>query len=74
MGTGAKQVIYNALMASLAPGDEVIVPAPTGSRTPDMTVLAEGVPVVVPCPEKHGFKLQPKDLEAAITRAPSGSS
>jgi aspartate aminotransferase len=67
VGTGAKQVIYNALMASLAPGDEVIVPAPHWVSYTDMTVLAEGVPVVVPCPEKFGFKLQPRDLEAAIT-------
>ena len=67
VGTGAKQVIYNALMASLAPDDEVIVPAPHWVSYTDMTVLAEGVPVVVPCPEKYGFKLQPNDLEAAIT-------
>ena len=67
VATGAKQVIYNALMASLAAGDEVIVPAPHWVSNTDMTLLAEGVPVVVPCPEDRGFKLQPEDLEAVIT-------
>ena len=67
VGAGAKQVICNALMASLAPGEEVIVPAPHWVSYTDMTVLAEGVPVVVPCPANRGFKLQPGDLEAAIT-------
>jgi aspartate aminotransferase len=67
VGAGAKQVICNALMASLAPGEEVIVPAPHWVSYTDLTVLAEGVPVAVPCPENRGFKLQPEDLEAAIT-------
>jgi len=67
VGTGGKQVLYNALMASVNPGDEVIIPAPYWVSYPDMTILAEGVPVVVPCPEAKGFKLQPEDLEAAIT-------
>ncbi|MBN8530772.1 MAG: pyridoxal phosphate-dependent aminotransferase [Alphaproteobacteria bacterium] len=68
VGTGAKQVIYNALMASLNPGDEVIIPAPYWVSYPDMAILAEGVPVIVACPEKNGFKLQPADLEKAITK------
>jgi len=67
VGTGGKQVIYNALMATLDPGDEVIVPAPYWVSYTDMTVLAEGVPVEVPCGPGHKFKLLPEDLERAIT-------
>ena len=67
VGTGGKQVIFNALMATLDPGDEVIVPAPHWVSYTDMTLLAEGKPVAVACPEATGFKLQPADLERAIT-------
>jgi len=67
VGTGGKQVIFNALIASLDPGDEVIIPAPYWVSYPDITLLCEGVPVVVPCPENSRFKMQPEDLEAAIT-------
>ncbi len=67
VGTGGKQVLYNALMASLNPGDEVIIPAPYWVSYPDMTLLAEGTPVFVKCPESNGFKLKPEDLEKAIT-------
>ncbi|HET8727073.1 MAG TPA: aspartate transaminase [Alphaproteobacteria bacterium] len=67
VGTGGKQVLYNALMATLEPGDEVIVPAPYWVSYPDMVLLAEGTPVAVPCPANNGFKLLPEDLEAAIT-------
>src|SRR5882724_5749105 len=67
VGTGGKQVLYNALMSSLNPGDEVVIPAPYWVSYPDIVVLAEGVPVFVKCDEKHGFKLQPADLERAIT-------
>lgn len=67
VGTGGKQVLYNALMASLNPGDEVIIPAPYWVSYPDMVLLAEGTPVAVDCPKEYNFKLQPKDLEAAIT-------
>jgi aspartate aminotransferase len=67
VGTGGKQVLYNALMATLNPGDEVIVPAPYWVSYPDMVLLADGVPVPVECPEAVGFKLQPADLEKAIT-------
>jgi aspartate aminotransferase len=66
VGTGGKQVLFNALLASLNPGDEVIIPAPYWVSYPDMTALAEGVPVFVECPEKDGFKLRPEALEAAI--------
>ena len=65
---GAKQVIFNAFMATLAAGDEVIVPAPYWASYTDLASLAEGQPVAVPCPQNHGFKLRPQDLEAAITR------
>ncbi len=64
---GGKQSIYNALMATLDPGDEVIIPTPYWVSYPDITVLAEGTPVIVDCPAENGFKLDPADLEAAIT-------
>jgi len=67
VGTGGKQVLYNAFMATLDPGDEVIIPAPYWVSYPDMALLAEGTPVFVDCPAENGFKLQPDDLEAAIT-------
>jgi len=67
VGTGGKQVLYNALMATLNPGDEVIIPAPYWVSYPDMVLLAEGEPVIVPCPQERNFKLQPEDLEKAIT-------
>ena len=67
VGAGGKQIIYNALMATLDPGDEVIIPAPYWVSYPDMTLLAGGTPVIVRCPEQAGFKLQPEDLEQAIT-------
>src|SRR3546814_2254737 len=54
-------------MATLEPGDEVIVPAPYWVSYPDMVLLAEGTPVAVPCPANNGFKLLPEDLDAAIT-------
>lgn len=67
VSNGAKQVLFNALMATLAPGDEVILPTPCWVSYIDMTKLAEGVPVELPCPQNNGFKLRPEDLEAAIT-------
>jgi len=67
VGTGGKQVLYNAFMATLDPGDEVIIPAPYWVSYPDMAILAEGKPVFVDCPQETGFKLQPADLEKAIT-------
>jgi aspartate aminotransferase len=67
VGCGAKQVIFNALLATLNEGDEVIIPAPYWVSYPDMTALAEGTPVIVPCPESQGFKLLPAQLEQAIT-------
>jgi aspartate aminotransferase len=67
VGTGGKQVLYNALMATVNPGDEVIVPAPYWVSYPDMVILAEGTPVEVACSENQNFKLTPEALEAAIT-------
>lgn len=67
VGTGGKQVLYNALMASVNPGDEVIIPAPYWVSYPDMVLLAEGTPVAVECSKENEFKLQAADLEAAIT-------
>jgi aspartate aminotransferase len=67
VGAGGKQIIYNALMATLDRGDEVIIPAPYWVSYPDMTLLAGGTPVIVRCPEQTGFKLQAEDLEQAIT-------
>ncbi len=67
VGCGGKQTIYNALMATLDPGDEVIIPAPYWVSYPDITLLAEGTPVTVDCPAEADFKLRPEDLDAAIT-------
>ena len=67
VGSGGKQVIYNALMATLDPGDEVIIPAPYWVSYPDMVLLAEGKPVIVVGAADKGFKIQPADLEKAIT-------
>ncbi|GEO15285.1 pyridoxal phosphate-dependent aminotransferase [Microvirga aerophila] len=67
VGTGGKQVIYNALLATLNPGDEVIVPAPYWVSYPEMVGLCGGTPVFVDCTMEHNFKLQPDALERAIT-------
>jgi aspartate aminotransferase len=67
VSTGGKQVLYNALMATINPGDEVIIPAPYWVSYPEMVALAGGEPVPVVCTAEFGFKLQPAALEAAIT-------
>ncbi len=67
VSTGAKQVIYNALMATLNPGDEVIIPAPYWVSYPDMVLLGQGVPVFVEGAAQNNFKILPADLEKAIT-------
>ena len=67
VGTGGKQVIFNALMATVQKGVEVIVPAPFYVSYPDLVLLAGGTPVPVTCPPEKGIKLQPEDLEKAIT-------
>ena len=68
VGAGGKHVLFNALMVTLDPGDEVIVPAPYWVSYPDMVLLAEGTPVFVACAAANGFKLRPEDLERAITK------
>jgi aspartate aminotransferase len=67
VGTGAKHIIYNALRASLDPGDEVIIPAPYWVSYPEMVSICGGVPIAVPTTMEHNFKLQPEDLRRAIT-------
>jgi aspartate aminotransferase len=67
VGTGGKQVLYNALMATLNPGDEVIIPAPYWVSYPDMVLLAGGTPVEVMTTMANGYKVRPADLEKAIT-------
>ena len=67
VGTGGKQILYNALMATLNPGDEVIIPAPYWVSYPDMVLLAGGTPVPVVAGIETAFKLTPDQLEAAIT-------
>src|SRR6186997_2493193 len=67
VGTGGKQVLYNAFMATLNPGDEVIIPAPYWVSYPDMVLLAGGEPVEVMSTMADGFKIKPEALEKAIT-------
>ena len=67
VGTGGKQILYNALMATLNPGDEVLIPAPYWVSYPDMVLLAGGTPVVIECGLESAFKMTPDQLEAAIT-------
>lgn len=64
---GGKQVIYNAFMATLNPGDEVVLTAPFWTSYADMVIISGGTPVVVGCREENGFRLAPEDLDAAIT-------
>ena len=67
VGTGGKQILYNALMATLNPGDEVVIPAPYWVSYPDMVLLAGGTPVPVETTLENRFKLTPEQLDAAIT-------
>jgi aspartate aminotransferase len=67
VGSGGKQVLYNALMATINPGDEVIIPAPYWVSYPDMVLLAGGTPVFVEGPMQTGYKITAEQLEAAIT-------
>ncbi len=68
VGTGGKQVLYNAFMATLNPGDEVIIPAPYWVSYPDMVLLAGGKPKIVKCSEKNEFKMTPAELKKAISK------
>lgn len=67
VGGGCKSIIFNAMMATLSPGDEVIIPAPYWSSYPDMVAMAEGTPVVVDCPLSQRFLISPEQLAEAIT-------
>ena len=68
VGTGGKQVLYNAFMATLNPGDEVIIPAPYWVSYPDMVLLAGGKPRIIKCSEKNEFKITSKELKKAINK------
>src|ERR1700733_13125468 len=67
ISTGGKEQIFNAFLATLNAGDEVIIPSPCWVSYPDIVSLADGTPVLVPCEQNHGFKLRAEALEAAIT-------
>jgi aspartate aminotransferase len=67
VGNGGKQVIFDALLATVEDGDEVVIPAPYWSAYPLMTHVCGGTPVFVNCPQNNGFRLRPEDLDAAIT-------
>ncbi len=67
VGTGGKQILYNALMATMNPGDEVVIPAPYWVSYPDMVLLAGGEPVIAPARLEDDFKLTPEALQKAIT-------
>ncbi len=67
VGTGGKQVIFNALMASIDTGDEVIIPAPYWVSYPEIVSLLGGVPIFINCPIENEFKLQPNQLASSIT-------
>ena len=67
VGVGGKHIIYNAMMATLNPDDEVIIPAPFWVSYPDIVLLAEGKPIIVECPESQNFKITANQLEKSIT-------
>jgi aspartate aminotransferase len=67
IGSGGKQILFNAFMATLNPGDEVVIPAPYWVSYPDMVRLTGGEPVILPAPIEAGFRITPDQLEAAIT-------
>ncbi len=67
ISNGAKQIIFNAMLATCMKGDEVIIPSPCWVSYPDIVAVADGTPVLVPCEQNHGFKIRPEALEAAIT-------
>ena len=69
VGSGTKQVLFNALMATVGHGDEVIVPGPYWTSYPDMVQLAGGTPVFVPTEQNHQFKMRAEELDRAITKS-----
>ena len=68
VGAGGKHVIYNAMVATLNEGDEVVIPAPYWVSYPDIVLLAGGSPIILECNEKQGFKIKPSELEKVITK------
>ncbi len=68
VGTGGKQVLYNAFMATINKGDEVIIPAPYWVSYPDIVLLAGGKPKIIKCDEKNNFKLTPEKLTKAVSK------
>ena len=68
VGAGGKHVIYNAMVATLNEGDEVVIPAPYWVSYPDIVLLAGGTPIILECNEKQGFKINPLELEKIITK------
>ena len=68
VGTGGKQIIYNAMMATVNPGDEVIIPAPYWVSYPDIVLLAGGNPIIIECSENENFKITPEKLKNSITK------
>ncbi len=67
VSSGGKQIIFNAILATVNPGDEVIIPAPYWVSYPDMVLLADGTPKIVKCSENNNFKITPSELEKNIT-------
>ena len=67
VGSGAKLILYNAMVATINPGDEVLIPAPYWVSYPDMVELADGRPVPLPCAQNNSFRMRPEELHAAIT-------
>ena len=68
VGTGGKQIIFNAILATVNPGDEVIIPAPYWVSYPDIVLLAGGTPKIFKCSEKNNFKITPDELKKNITK------
>ena len=72
VGTGGKQIIYNAMMATINQGDEVIIPAPYWVSYPDIVLLAGGIPKIVKCSEKNNFKITPDELKKILLKKLNG--
>src|SRR3954463_15156110 len=72
VSNGGKQVLYNALVATLSPGDEVVIPAPYWVSYPEMVLLCDGEPVPVACPQNNGFQMRPEHLDPATPPKPKG--
>ena len=72
VGTGGKQIIFNAILATVNPGDEVIIPAPYWVSYPDIVLLAGGTPKIVKCSEKNNFKITPDELKKILPKRLNG--